>query len=449
MKKVLILLLFIFAFLPIKVCATGGFTVSPSNITIEEGGSKSFSISAYNTIGDVKISSSNTSVATVSGDWGTGQCSDGQNISGNIIVNANKEGTAVITIMVDDAATFDNEDLSGRLVGNVTVTVVAKPSQPAVVPKNNTNNNSNGNNKTSDVLAKSSNNRLKELSIDNYQLTKIDDNNYSVDVRYDMEKVNIKASCEDSKARVDGVGEHKINIGDNIIELIITAENGNQNKVNVSVNRKDSYYLEDLDYVIDDSKYDKIDIKISGDNLIKSSEIDKIKKSKKLYNFNYYDKNNLIYSWVINGKNIKKVDDFNTKVLFVSFNRATISKLSNYAEGLYISFESDYIPNGSRLKIYVGDNYSNGDKVNIYHYNEDDKKLEYSEVKYKVKDGYVEFNVVDGEYFISMSMIDGLDIAPTPSGGVTISLIFFLFSFTVFGLAVLIYFIRKRTIQNI
>jgi len=56
MKKIFYsILLSLFILLPVNVLAKGGVSLSTNSLTIEEGSSKTFIITAYNTIGDVSI----------------------------------------------------------------------------------------------------------------------------------------------------------------------------------------------------------------------------------------------------------------------------------------------------------------------------------------------------------------------------------------------------------
>ena len=61
------------------------------------------------------------------------------------------------------------------------------------------------------------------------------------------------------------MGTHDINVGENNIEVIVTAENGSQNKINIKVTRKDGYYLEDLDSALKNNKTDDINVIIKSD----------------------------------------------------------------------------------------------------------------------------------------------------------------------------------------
>lgn len=431
-----ILLLF-----PISVFAAGSVSVSPTSLTIEEGSSKTFTISAYNTIGDVSISSSNSGVASVStGEWGTGMVDEGQTKTGTITVTGKSVGTATITLTID-AATFDGDDLAGQ-TRTVTVNVVAKPTPPSNNNNNNSNNNNSNNNQATDNRSK--NNNIKELTIEGYELTKVDDNNYNLTVSNDVTSVNVMATAEDSKAKISGTGVKELQVGENNIEVVVTSESGTQNKITIKVTRKDGYYLEDLDSVLNDSKIQDINIIINPDSKISSQDLTKIKASGKIVKLNYYDENKkLIYSYVLDGTKIKDVNEFVTSVSYTSENVKDILKLSNYADGLYISLgQNGNLPKNTKIKLYVGDKYIDGDIVNVYYYDNGNNKLDFVKDNLTVKDGYVEFEVEKGsDYLITMSNITSVN-----KKEINIFMIISIIELIVIVVLVIIYFLKIKPI---
>ena len=414
MKNILrnLIVIALFMIFPTIINAAGNITASPSSLTIEVGSTKTFNIIASNTIGDVSISSSNGGIASVSTSyWGTGMVDEGQTKTGSVTVTGVNVGSATITLVLD-AATFDSEDLSGQ-IRTVTVNVVAKqtpstPSTPStpVTPSNpNQNQNNNNDNKEEKKEDKSKNNNLKDISIDGYNLTKVDNNNYTLSVSNDVASINIKASAEDSKAKLTGDGKHDIKVGDNNIELTITSESGDVNKINIKVTRKDAFYLDDIDNALKSDN--NINININSDSKLSSQDLTKIKNSGKVVNLNYYNDNKeLLYSWILDGSKINDFDELLTNVSFKSENEKEIKRLSNYAEGIYVSLSNkSKIPSGTKLRIKVKDKYSDKDKVNVYYYDKD--KLTVVKEGIEVKDGYIEFDVKDGsDYFITMSKIN-------------------------------------------
>ena len=452
MKKLItnLILVAVFMLFPVSVFASGNISASPSSLSIEVGSSKTFTITATNTIGDVSISSSNTGVAKVStGEWGTGMVDEGQTKSGTITVTGVSEGTATITLTLD-AATFDGEDLAGQK-RTVTVTVVAKPTQPSN-NNNNNNNNNNSNNNTNNntnntANNKSANNKIKELTVDGHELKKVDDHNYTLSVGNDVNSINIKATAEDSKAKITGTGSHELNIGENNIEIIVTAENGSQNKISIKVTRKDAYYLEDLDSVLNSSTTN--DIIINSDSKLSSQDLSKIKNSGKTIKFNYNDENKkTLYSWLVDGSKINAFDELITGVDFNSSNSKEIAKLSNYADGIYISMKhKGTLPTGTKIKLYVGDKYFDDDIVNAYYYDSNNNKLENVKEGLTVKDGYIEFEVEKGsDYFITMSTISNVESAVEKSNSSFIIIIVVIIVLATAGIG--LYLLLKKKNKN-
>ena len=399
MKKFLSsIILALFVLFPVSVFAEGYVSASPSSLTIEQGSSKSFTITAYNAIGDVSIKSNNNGIASVStGEWGTGMVDEKQTKTGTVTVTGNSVGTTTITLTID-AATFDSEDLAGQ-TKTITVNVVTKPTPtptPTPQPENNL----------------SKNNNIKSLSIEGYELVKVDNNNYTLTVTSDVTSISVNATAEDSKAKVTGIGAKELVVGENNIEVIVISESGVQNKINIKVTRKDGYYLDDLDSILKSNKIQDADIIINNDSKISKEDINKIKESKKILRLNYYDDNKkLLYSWSINGKEIKESKEFSTLINFTADNIEEIYKISNYADGIYINFKHDgTLPTGTKVKLYVGEKFANESIVNLYHYNKEEKLLEPIKEDLIVKSGYIEFDLEHcSDYFVTMSTIGSVN----------------------------------------
>ena len=441
MKKVFRkLFLTILLLFPISVFAAGNISASPTYLTIEVGSSKTFTITAYNTIGDVSISSSNSGVASVNiSEWGTGMVDEGQTRTGTVTVTGKSVGTATITLVLD-AATFDAEDLAGQ-TRTITVNVIAKPTTPSqpTQPSNPGGNNT-GNNKPSNN--KSTNNNLKDIKVDGYNLKKVNANNYTLEVMNNVDSINISATAEDTKAKVTGTGTHKLQVGENNIQIIVTSESGAQNKITIKVTRKDGYYLEDLDDVLKNNEINDINIIIKADTKITSQDLEKIKSSKKIVKFNYYkDGKSLIYSWIIDGTKLKSTNELITTISNDSDNKSDVLKLSNYADGLVASLkQTSNLPDGTKIKLFVGDKYQNNDLVNVYAYVKSNEKLGLVKKQLKVENGYVEFDVTDAsDYFVTMSTIPSSDKVVTPpskSSSPVLLVIIVILSLLVIGLAV-------------
>ena len=152
------------------------------------------------------------------------------------------------------------------------------------------------------------------------------------------------------------------------------------------------YHIEDLEKLLEDSNLDNIYIKLDDKNNILSSEdLDKIKESKKIVDFNYYENNKILYTFIIDGSKLNKTFDFNFELSYDSEYKNEISDINDY--DLYIHFDYINVPEGTKFKIYVGDSFSNSDSLDIYYY--DDIKKEVSELSndVEVKNNFVEFDL--------------------------------------------------------
>lgn len=408
MKKVkflLVSLISIFAFSINALAASGSLSVSSGSVYVGD----SFTVTA-------NVNSAAAWNIHVSASGPVSGCSINQADATADALDTNKSfsatctatGTGTITITLSGDVTSASDGNAVNVSGSRSVTVSQKPAPtptPTPTPPSNNNNNNN-------IDTRSRNNNIKELSVDGYELVKVDTNNYTLSVPNDVTSINIKAIAEDSKSQVTGAGNHNINVGENNIEIIVTAENGSQNKINIKVTRKDGYYLEDLDNVLKNNKNNDINIRIKSDTKITIQDLDKIKSSKKTVKFNYYDDNEkLVYSWIIDGSKLGSTNDLITTIINDSENKKDILRLSNYADGLFMELKQlNSLPTDSKIKLFVGNKYKDNDLVNVYAYIKNNDKLELIKNKIKVENGYIEFEVTNtSDYFVTMSTIPNLN----------------------------------------
>lgn len=414
MKKIilpLIIFIVMLIILPVTVSAAGSIQPSPRNISITKGGAGTFTITASNACGRVDVYSNNPSVATVnvSSKWL-------ENDSVVVTVNGISAGTVSIVVKLSDAATFDEEELSGSYAVNVTVTEPVTNNDgnnnnnnnlPSNNPSNNNGNNNTNNNHNNWVPNNlSTNNRIGSLSVEGYELVNKENNTYELTVTNNVTNININATAEDAKARVEGTGTKNLDIGLNTFEVIVIAESGAQNKYIVNVTRKDSIYLEDINNIIGNLESDIIDVVINKDSKIAEETLQKIKESTKTVRFNYNnEEKKTIYSWIIEGNKINNISEINTNINFLSEYIEEIGILSNYAEGMYFNIEGE-LPDGVKIKLYVGDKFKDGNILNLYNYNEEANCLEKVGENITVSEEYIELNLKNASnYFLTRSTI--------------------------------------------
>ena len=116
--------------------------------------------------------------------------------------------------------------------------------------------------KVSTPSNKSTNSYLNSIKINNKQIDgfSYDKFNYTIEVDGDTSSIDISVGTVNSNAKVSGAGTIKLNDGENKINLVVTAENGNVTTYNLIINKQSK----------------KEDIVLSGTNSLKSLVIDKV-----------------------------------------------------------------------------------------------------------------------------------------------------------------------------
>lgn len=121
-----------------------------------------------------------------------------------------------------------NEGTAGATDGN------NNSSSNSSVGNNNVNNNSNNSgqaNYTKEV-EKSKDNSIKKVVIDDEEITVSDKMNFKTENK----QVSIKIEANDSKAKID-YENNELTLGENIINIVVTAENGDQKNYILTINK--------------------------------------------------------------------------------------------------------------------------------------------------------------------------------------------------------------------
>lgn len=372
MKKLTILLLIIT--LPIIIFAKGNVTISTTNITLEKNHSKTFKITATNSVGKIKIETKDNNIAKVNTQtlWI-------ENETKTITINGLKEGKTTINIILEDISTFDLETLSGKIY---TINVTVTPQ-------------------------KSSNNSLSMLQIENQ---KYDLNNKNIDLGItEKESINITATPKDNKAKINGAGTIKLNNGQNNLKLVITAENGNINTYNISITKKTDIIDSTIKNAINDLKSDAykiINIKIENEEDIIPEEIfNTLKYTNKELRITKYENQKIIYTWSFKPNDIIDNFTFDSKVNFDTENKQNIRKLTNYSETLYINTSYDgTLPSNTTLTLNLENIFNEDDNLDLYYYNKTNNKLELKNEKIKIEDNKITLSLNHlSEYILTPS----------------------------------------------
>ena len=232
--------------------------------TVSPGETFTVTITLNNGAGPVSASVSN----------GAGGFSDWlENGSSSFSCTAGSSGSVTISASgtVGDFSTGNDEKVSA----SKSITIKQPDPIPEPPPSNNNggttskpNNNTNNNTTEKPTETKKSNNsRLGTLKIAEGILTPEFDskiNEYTINVPNEVTKLSIEAILEDSKASIKITGNEELKIGENLIEVIVTAEDGSTNTYSIRTIRADAELgLQSLNIFYIDENGEKIQLELN------------------------------------------------------------------------------------------------------------------------------------------------------------------------------------------
>lgn len=254
LKKILFIL--VLCLIPVFKVNAASFSVSASSKEVTVGSKVTIYINGSDVAGKVNVTSSNTSVLSSS------DSSVWIEPNGQVSFTAKKTGSSTITVSPSSLSDNNGNDveLSSK---SITINVIEKKTYVA-----------------------SSNNSLSSLSVDGLELSPSFDSGtteYSVTAKEGTESINIKAIPADNKSNVSGVGNVNVSSGLNVIEVIVTAENGYEKKytlnvtvedelINVSIDNQDYSLIKQASFLPSVSSYYSVSnieykYKVDGDEL--------------------------------------------------------------------------------------------------------------------------------------------------------------------------------------
>lgn len=254
--------------------------------------------------------------------------------------------------------------------------------------------------------ALSKDNSLKNLSIEGYDIKFNKDTlEYNIEVDNLIDSINVLATTSDKNATYEIINNQNLSVGNNVVKVNVTAENGDIKTYIINVNRKSdspTTTLKDLETTLKKTTAKEVIVEIKDLNTNLDDKIIKIiKDSKKKVVINNYNDNKIDYSWIIDGNEIDDIFSLETSIKFDSDNIDQINKLTNYADSIYLNFgHNGKLPKKTKVKIYVGNKYDDNTIVNVYHYNKEKNKMDVVDIKIEVLDGFVEFEPIHCSEFI-------------------------------------------------
>jgi len=206
MKKKIIKL--ISSFLIACLCITNQSVYA----AIYPGNTFSVTLACKNVEGSIQFKASNATILSGTGNW----CDRGKSFT--LSVKAGSEGEATISLVGIDATDAETlKDYSGKVISSKTYTISKKTS-------------SSGGGSTTPSTPKSSDNTLKSLTVSNGTLSPAFSSNiteYTLELGPSVSSINVKGVVNHDKAKISGNGDVDLSVGENIIKITVTAENGN------------------------------------------------------------------------------------------------------------------------------------------------------------------------------------------------------------------------------
>ena len=214
--------------LPLNVFAASGSikaSASSSRVTIGNTITVKVKVSSTDTLGSWRygLSYDKSKLSLISGDTSIVGYGDGtyKSKTYSYKFKAIATGSARITIDNPKIADWNTEAYIQTSAGNLTLTV-----------------------KEVVIINYSSDNNLKSLSIDGFDITPVFNKNtleYSATLKPTTTSIKVNATLSDSKAKLSGVGEVEVKEGTNQINVVVTAENGTSKTyvINAVVPEKD------------------------------------------------------------------------------------------------------------------------------------------------------------------------------------------------------------------
>lgn len=224
----------------INVGASASLEINSSASTIYVNQTVKIYLKINELSGRFRVSSSDSSILAGNAEgWCDNNICEG-GMSTTLTFTAKKAGTVTVTVQpVNVSITTPGHEDDFTNSRSITINVINKTTKPPV--------------DVNKVYSK--NNYLSSLSIDGYDIKpefNKDTLEYNVELEPGTEKINVKAILEDKKSSVKGSGEVKITEGINTINIVITAENGNERIYKIIANSPEK---DPINIKIDNKKY--------------------------------------------------------------------------------------------------------------------------------------------------------------------------------------------------
>lgn len=286
-KSILIIGIIIIVGLLLTTVSNATLTITTSKSTVSPGESFNVTVSVgSNEAGAINLSASNgtlsqTYVDLMSQSSLTISCVAGS--SGTITINAS--GLVANYASETEGTQSASKSVIIKQPTPTTPTTPNTPSTPTTKPSTNTPTKPStkpSNPSTPTTSTKSSNSKLSSLQIAEGVITPEFNSNvreYAVMVPNEITKLSIAASQEHSRATVRIVGNEELQVGDNTVEIIVTAEDGSTSTYKIYATRAlPELNLQTLSICYIDENNQKVEIKLEPQFVFNTYEYKSLEK---------------------------------------------------------------------------------------------------------------------------------------------------------------------------
>lgn len=239
LKSILIIGTVIIMTLLLSTVSNAALSISTSKSTVSPGESFNVTVSvSSNEAGDIYLSASNGTLSQTHIDLMT---------QSSVTVNCVAGSSGTVSISASGTVANYTTETEEPQSASKSISIVVPTTEPPTTGDNsggsqsNSNTNSNNNNNTTTTPTKSSNSRLSSLQIAEGVISPEFDSSvreYTINVPNEITKLSIAAVADHSKATVRITGNEELQVGENTIEIIVTAENGSTTTYKILATRE-------------------------------------------------------------------------------------------------------------------------------------------------------------------------------------------------------------------
>lgn len=225
-------------------------------------------------------------------------------------------------------------------------------------------------------------NNLKSLTIEGYTFEFSPDKlNYELEVEHAVSELSINAEVANELASLVLPDSFELNLGENIFDIIVIAQDETQKIYQLKVNRARNLpvlSVEELIAQLGSVEADVLNVAVTPNMTIDSDSLAKLKATGKDVAFYLRDGNNLgVGYWRLKSDQLDLINSFNQNVSYLPKIPTSLNKLLNYAQSTVLVFDHEgKFEQPLNYVLPLEGKFDEGFLLNVYYYNEETAKLE-------------------------------------------------------------------------